>query len=345
MPTALSNDAPNANDDNDDNDDNDVIEVVVIGAGPIGKGVAAAVAARRGLSLVAVVDVAPPLQGQVVAGVAIRDDIPKKGSARRVAVLTTTSSLHKLEPWVVACVSGGMPVVSTCEELCWPWGRDEPDACAQRIDDAAKKAGVAVLGTGVNPGFVMDTLPLLLSAPCAEVRSVRVERVQDASTRRRPFQDKVGVGFDPDTVGAALAAGRAGHVGLRESAQMLAAKLGFVVDEFTEERRVIVADAAVTRGERVIEAGQVLGVEQIGRSHRGNDVVVELVFRATFGEASSWDRVVLEGTPRVDCRVDGGYPGDVATCAIVANAIAVVADARPGLLTMADVPLIVAQGI
>jgi len=318
------------------------LEVIVIGAGPIGAGVARAVAARRGLALVAVADIAPAMQGQLVAGVAIRPDIPPPSEERRVAVLTTTSSLAALEPLLHECFARGMPVVSTCEELCWPWEQPE---LARRLDAAARHAGVAVLGTGVNPGFVMDALPLALSAPCAEVRAVRVERIQDASTRRRPFQDKVGVGRDPDDVRVALEAGRAGHVGLQESARMVATTLGFAVDAFAEERRVIVAGEAVTRGGRRVEPGQVLGVEQIGRATRDGVVVVELIFRATFGEPAGHDRVVLEGTPRLDLRIDGGLPGDVATCAIVANAIPVVVDAAPGLRTMADVPLIVAPGV
>jgi 2,4-diaminopentanoate dehydrogenase len=318
------------------------LEVIVIGAGPIGEGVARAVAARRGLTLVAVVDVDPNKLGRDVAGVAVRRDIPPLTEERRVAVLTTTSSLAAIEPLVHECLARGMPVVSTCEELCWPW---EASEIARRIDEAARKAGVGVLGTGVNPGFAMDALPLALSAPCAHVRAVRVERIQDASTRRRPFQDKVGVGLAPDAVRAALDARRAGHVGLQESARMVAATLGLVIDAFTEEMRVIVADSAVERAGRRVEAGQVLGVEQRGRATRGDTVVVDLLFRATFGEPLAHDRVVLEGEPRIDMKIEGGLPGDVATCSIVANAIPVVALARPGLLTMADVPLIVAPGV
>lgn len=318
------------------------LEVVVIGAGPIGQGVARAVTARPGLSLVAVVDVDPAKQGSPVAGVAVRPDLPPPTEGLRVAALTTTSSLKALEPLLLECVERGMPVVSTCEELCWPWGAPE---LARRIDDAARRAGVAVLGTGVNPGFVMDALPLALTAPCASVSALRVERVQDASTRRRPFQDKVGVGQEPDVVKRALDQRRAGHVGLRESAAMITATLGLSTDAFTEEQRVIVAESAVECGGRRVDAGQTLGVEQIGRATRQGAVVVELVFRATFGEPQSWDRVVVEGEPRLDVRVDGGIPGDVATCAIVANAIPAVASAAPGLLTMADVPLIVGPGV
>ena len=317
------------------------IEVVIIGAGPIGQGVAKAVVARRGLTLAAVVDLDPAKVGATVAGVTVRRDLPPPSDELRVAVLTTTSSLAALEPMVLDCLARDMAVVSTCEELAWPWGLPE---VARRIDDAAQRAGRAVLGTGVNPGFVMDALPLALTAPCAHVSSVRVERVQDASTRRRPFQDKVGVGMEPAVVQAALDAQRAGHVGLGESAALLSASLGLSTDAFAEERRVIVAAEPVERAGRRVEPGAALGVEQLGRATRGGALVIELVFRATFGEERSWDRVLIEGEPRLDVRIEGGIPGDVATCAIVANAIPVVARSLGGLVTMADVPLVMGSG-
>lgn len=314
------------------------VEVIVVGAGPIGVGVAAAVARRRGLTLAAVVDLDPAKVGTTVAGVTVRRDLPPPSEEPRVAVLTTTSSLATLESQVLECLDRDMAVVSTCEELAWPWGAAEP---ARRIDDAARRAGRAVLGTGVNPGFVMDTLPLALTAPCLRVDAVRVERVQDASSRRLPFQDKVGVGHDPTAVQAALDAQRSGHVGLRESAALVAATLGLSTDAFTEERRVVIAEAAIERAGRRVEAGAALGVEQHGRATLGGRVVVELVFRATFGEPLSFDRVLIEGEPRLDVRIAGGLPGDVATCAIVANAVPVVASAPGGLHTMADLPLVV----
>ncbi len=311
------------------------IEVVIVGAGPIGAGTAAAVARRPGLALVAVVDTDAGKVGAEVAGVTVRRDLPPPSDDARVAVLTTSSSLARLEPLVLECLARGMAVVSTCEELAWPWGTPE---VARRIDEAARRAGRAVLGTGVNPGFVMDALPVMLTAPCLRVDAVRVERVQDASTRRRPFQDKIGVGQEPTSVAEALAARRIGHVGLAESAALVAGSLGLGADAFAEERRVVVAERAVERAGRRVEPGQALGVEQIGRATRAGLLVVELVFRATFGEERAWDRVLLEGEPRLDVRIDGGIPGDVATCAIVANAVPVVARAPGGLHTMVELP-------
>lgn len=315
----------------------DNVRVVLVGAGPIGVGVAREIAARRAagmrIELVAVVDIDPHKQGQLVEGVAVTSSLP---AAAHVAVLTTTSSLARIEPQVMDALARGMAVVSSCEELFFPHSQPE---IAARLDAAAQAAGRAVLGTGVNPGFLMDALPLALTAPCRRVERVRVERVQDPSTRRRPFQDKVGVGGEPAVVEQLLAAGKTGHVGLRESALFLGAKLGFSVDIFREEQRVIVAEDVVERAGRRIEPGQVLGVEQTGRAWSGGIERVELFFRAVWGEPQSHDRIQIVGEPALDVTLAGGVPGDVATCAIVVNAIPAVLDARPGLRTMAEVPV------
>jgi 4-hydroxy-tetrahydrodipicolinate reductase len=305
-------------------------KVVVVGAGPIGLGVAREVASRPGLVVHGVVDIDPQKAGMIVEGARVTREIPEGAD---VALVCTTSSLAKLEPQLAALLGKRLPVVSTCEELAWPHTQPE---IAQRIDAAARAAGVAVLGTGVNPGFLMDALPLALTAPCRRVERVRVERVQDASTRRQPFQDKVGVGLVPADVEREVRAGRSGHVGLRESAHMLATRLGFVLDGYREDVRVVVADRAVEANGRRVEVGQGLGVEQVGTGTSSGVVRVELFFRATFGQEEPRDRVIVEGEPRLDVTIAGGVPGDVATCAIVVNAIPSVRTARPGLVTMAD---------
>jgi 2,4-diaminopentanoate dehydrogenase len=324
--------------------------VIVVGAGPIGLGVAREVGARPSLELVAVVDVDPKKAGLEVEGVPVTASLPAVDpqGAPTVAALTTTSSLAKLEPLVLDVIARGMHVVSTCEELAWPWrphAQDarakERDAIAHRIDDAARARGVCILGTGVNPGFLMDALPLALTAPCRRVERVRVERVQDASTRRRPFQDEVGVGLAADVVTQGLHARTLGHVGLEESARMIAARLALPMDAFVEDMKPIVADLDVTAHGRTVHAGETIGVEQVGRATHKGALVVELFFRATFGQRDPRDRIVVEGDPPLDVVMHGGVPGDVATCAIVANAIPVLLVARPGLRTMADVPLVV----
>jgi 4-hydroxy-tetrahydrodipicolinate reductase len=319
------------------------LPVVVVGAGPIGLGVARAVAARPGLELRAVVDTDPSKRGIAAGPVAVQADVPSdvEGGAG-VALLCTSSRLAALAPQVEALVARGLHVVSTCEELVWPW-RAQPEL-AKRIDAAAEASGVAVLGTGVNPGFLMDALPAFLTGVCHHVRSVRVERVQDASLRRRPFQDKVGVGLSVEAFRAASASpGGIGHVGLRESLDLLAAGLGRTITDAAFVLEPVLADRPIERLGRRLEKGDVIGVEQRGEAQTAEGTTLSLFFRAAFGQADAHDRVVIDGDPPLDVRIAGGVAGDVATCNIVANAAHAVIAARPGLRSMLDVPLVTSR--
>ena len=113
-----------------------------------------------------------------------------------VVALCTGSTLPGIKSQLEAILAARLPIVSTTEELSFPQFSNE--ALTEELDKLARDAGVAVVGTGVNPGFAMDTLPVVLSAPCERVDSVTVDRIQDASVRRIPFQQKIGAGLEPD---------------------------------------------------------------------------------------------------------------------------------------------------
>src|SRR5262249_2500984 len=160
-----------------------------------------------------------------------------------LALLCTSSRLRSIGFDVETAIQHGYAVVSTCEELAWPFRADP--GVAERIDQLARRRGVAVLGVGVNPGLVMDRLPLALAAACGGVDSGQVERVADAAERRAPLRDKVGAGLRPAEFTAGVAAGRLGHVGLAESVALLARGLGFSPIEIRESiEPVLSSDAA-----------------------------------------------------------------------------------------------------
>ena len=222
--------------------------------------------------------------------------------------------------------------MSTCEELAFPAYRDP--ALAERLHALAVRHGVSILGTGVNPGFLMDTWPLFMSTLCADVRQVRVVRVQDASGRRVPFQRKIGAGLSLAEFDAAVAGGGFGHVGLQESAAMLAAGLGWRLDEISESIEPVLLDRAVRSAHVAVPAGAVAGLKQVAVGMRAGEPVVELEFQAYVGAPRSYETVSLAGTPPLQVTIAGGTPGDTATAAIVVNSAAAVAAAAPGLYSM-----------
>ena len=322
------------------------IRVLQVGLGPIGASIARQVGHRAGFELVGGVDLDPekvgrdlgPICGLSELGIAVAGDLSAALSSIRpdIAVVSTSSALEKVAATIEACLAAGVAVVSTTEELSFPW-RERPEL-ARRIDEAARAAGRAVLGTGVNPGFAMDALPLALSAVCERVDAVTVRRFQDASKRRLPFQRKIGAGLSVEEFEAKVASGGVRHVGLAESIGMLASAFGWTLDSITDEIWPKIAAEPVASPELSVAAGQCSGVVQLGLGKEGDIVRVRLEFEAYLGAPESYDEVEIHGSPSLTSRVVGGIPGDLATASIVVNAIPRVLAAPPGLITMRDLP-------
>ncbi|MCK4350862.1 MAG: dihydrodipicolinate reductase, partial [Candidatus Krumholzibacteria bacterium] len=204
-----------------------------------------------------------------------------------------------------------------------------------------KENGVTVLGTGINPGFLMDTWPLSMTAVCRDVEEVKAVRIQDASSRRLPFQKKIGAGRTPDEFQNLIDEGTLRHVGLPESTAMIAAGLGWELDEITEEIGPVMAESQVSSPHLTVEPGQAAGVKQISHGLIAGKEVVTLEFQAYIGAPETYDAVYIKGTPNMEVVIKGGTHGDIGTAAMVVNAARRVVEAPPGLLTMKDVPVVV----
>ena len=252
-------------------------------------------------------------------------------------VHSTSSYLVSVMEQLLGCVAAGCCVVSTCEELAYPW-RKHPELSA-KLDAAAKEEGVALVGTGVNPGFVMDKLVLTLSAVAQRVDSARAVRVVDASKRRLPLQKKIGAGMTPEEFRAQVAAGVIKHHGLPESIAMVADGLGFALDDISETIEPVIADTAVKTEFLEVQPGQVAGVHQIARGSAKGDVKVYMELRMYVGAKEPADSVELKGEPNLSLVIPGGTHGDVATAAVVVNAIPQILAAPAGLRTGRDLPL------
>jgi 4-hydroxy-tetrahydrodipicolinate reductase len=272
-------------------------------------------------------------------GIKVSADLVRtlKSAKPQVAVLCTSSSLTRVLPQIETILKSRTAIVSTTEELAYP-GRTHARQ-GRQIDGWAKKARVAVLGTGVNPGFAMDALPIALTAACERVDRVVVNRVQDARIRRLPFQQKIGAGLTPTQFQKEVDAGRVRHVGLTESIAMIADALGWKLDRVTDEIRPQVASAPVSSEFLAVDAGYVAGIIQDGVGYRKDAAVISLHMEAYLGAPESFDAVDIEGSPRLSMKIAGGIHGDIATVALVVNAIPKVLSAPPGLHTMRDMPL------
>jgi 4-hydroxy-tetrahydrodipicolinate reductase len=234
----------------------------------------AVVLSRRDIELVGAIDVDPATLNRDVAdlsglsrpsGIRVSDRATEILQVTRphVAILTTSSRFKDVLPQIKQCVDARTHVVSSCEELLLPHVRYA--AQAKDLDRHAKGVGIAVLGTGVNPGFVMDTMALAATAPCLEVKSVAVERVVNASTRRPNLQQKVGAGMTPARFRKGVKGSELGHVGLLESTHLVAEGLGWNLERVDESIKPVLATTRVKTPHVTVQAGQVAGIHHVCR--------------------------------------------------------------------------------
>jgi hypothetical protein len=324
------------------------IRTLHIGLGPIGAAVARQCVERRGFRVAGAVDIDPAKAGRDLGEVIglgrklrvpVMDDIARAIRAAKpdAALVCTSSSLATVMPQIEAVLKLKVPIVSTTEELAYPAGRNR--RLAKRIDELARKAKVAVLGTGVNPGFTMDALPIALTAVCERVDAIRVDRIQDARSRRLPFQQKIGAGLTREQFQEKVDAGTVRHVGLTESISMIADAFGWKLDRITDEIAPKVADETVSSEFLTVEKGLVCGIVQDGVGYRKGQAVVTLHMEAYLGAPESYDAVRIEGNPPLHMKILGGVHGDVATASIAVNSVPKVMAAPPGLRTMRDMVL------
>jgi 4-hydroxy-tetrahydrodipicolinate reductase len=324
------------------------IRVMHFGLGPIGVAVLRQVATRRGFKPVGGIDVDPRLVGKDLGEIAgldrklgakVMDDAAAaiKKAKPDVIVLCTLSSVRAIVPQIAAVLKFRLPIVSTTEELSYPFWSNK--SAAKKIDEMAKKAKVAVLGTGVNPGFAMDALPIMLSGVCERVDSIHVDRIQDARSRRLPFQKKIGSGLTREQFQERVDAGTVRHVGLTESIAMIADALGWKLDKITDTIGPKIAEQEVSSEFLKVEPGLVCGIIQDGIGYKGEQPFITLHMEAYLGAPESYDAVTIEGKPRIYSKVDGGIHGDIATASITANMIPKILTAPPGLRTMRDMVL------
>ena len=324
-----------------------MINVIQYGLGPIGNKITKILSERKKFKIIGAVDISDNLIGKDIGtlaglsdplGIKIVKSIAEVEEKEKTdaVILTTTSSLEKIKPQVLEIVSQGYNVVSTCEELTYPWLTNPQ--IAKDIDEAAEKNNVTVLSTGVNPGFLMDFIPVSLTAICKNVKKIKIERIQDAQYRRIPFQKKIGAGLTTAEFESKKGNGSLRHVGLTESIQMISAGLGWHLDKTEDIIEPIIAEADFNSNGISISKGDALGVQQTGKGFINNEEVISLIFKAAVGQPNPRDRVYIEGTPVVDMTIKDGINGDIATCSITVNAVSKVINALPGLKTMIDIP-------
>jgi 2,4-diaminopentanoate dehydrogenase len=324
------------------------IRAIQYGVGPIGASIARLMREKSAIEICGAIDTDPAKVGRDLGEVVGAPDAPwgveisadakdVLEQAADVVIHSTSSSLPKVMDQLMACLEAESCVVSTCEELSYPY-RKYPEAAA-KLDAVAKDWGVALVGTGVNPGFVMDKLVVTLAAVSQQIEHAKALRVVDASKRRLPLQKKIGAGMSVEEFRQQVEAGIIKHVGLLESVAMVADSLNLPVDNITETIEPIIAKEPVRTEFLSVDPGQAAGVHQIARGTSGGKDLVYLELQMYVGAKDPHDTVELTGRPNVSLVIAGGAHGDIATASVVVNSIPVILDAPAGLRTARDLPI------
>jgi 4-hydroxy-tetrahydrodipicolinate reductase len=320
------------------------IKVAQFGLGPIGIESVKLALEKSWIDVVGGVDIDPAKVGKTIG------DVTGKSSSAKIyksfdelwevakpqVVLHTAGSkadisIQQIKPMA----ERGVSVVSSCEELLVPKFR--APKLADELDAICKKSGSRVLGTGVNPGFVMDLLPICMTGVSRTVEHIYCERVVNASTRREPLQRKIGSGMDPDEMRRLFAQGKAGHAGFLESLALLGHAMGWTFTDSYELFEPMIAPYDITTKFFTVKKGQCCGIHQTVIAKTGDTHRVHMDLKMYLDAKDPHDAIKITGDPPLEVRINGGVAGDSATVASLVNAIPRVLKAPAGVLLMTDV--------
>jgi hypothetical protein len=324
---------------------NETVKLAQFGLGPIGLESLKLAATKPWADVVGAVDIDPAKAGRdlgeltgakSLAGRRVHRSIEDLLSEAKpdVVLHTTVSKFKSAFDQLAALASLGISVVSSCEELLFPQ-LNNPELAAE-LDRLCQEKGARAIGTGVNPGFVMDVLPVCMTGVSREVRSISVQRVVNASTRREPLQRKIGSGLPPEEFRQLFRDGLAGHVGLKESLALIAHCMGWKVHDITETGDAVIAEQDIRTKFLEVKKGQTCGLHQTAEGKVNGKVSLVLDLRMYLDAENPHDAIRIDGEPPLDVVIHGGVAGDHATVAALVNTARRILNTRPGLLLMTD---------
>ncbi len=326
------------------------VKVILFGLGAMGSHIAKFVLKKKGLKVVGALEIAKEKVGKDLGevlgiekhlGIQVIDDPNTLFFKVKSDIVIHAMGFYltQVYPQIIKCVKAGINVVSTCEELSYPYYKFPK--LAFELDKLAKENGVTILGTGINPGYLMDTLPIALTGPCINVKSIKVTRMMFSGNRRNSYQKKIGTGLTTKVFNQMIKDGKmTGHVGLVESICMIASSLGWKLSDIVElPPKPVITEKETKTTYTTIKSHHVVGLKSVAYGIKNGEKVITLQFVSHANVKKPYDSVTIEGTPTIHERIEGGIHGDLGTVAMVINSIPKVIKAKPGLVTMKDLPI------
>lgn len=331
------------------------VKVALWGFGAMGSGIGKALLNKQGIEIVGVCDLHPMRSGKSIfellgvergerKDVIIQSDIKKVVFDRNcdLCILATDSFTAKAFDKIKYIVEQGVNVISTAEEMSYPKAK-EP-VLAEKIDQLAKTHNVTVLGTGINPGLIMDLLVVCLSGCMTDVEHITAKRVNSLSPFGVAVMEEQGVGLSVEQFNEGVDSGKlAGHVGFNESIHMIGDALGILVDKFEQQMQPIVTSVDRKSQYGFAKSGDVAGVNMTGQGYVDGQVVIDMIhpqqIEPELEGTYTGDYIELKGNPPVSMTIKPEVNGGVGTIAMCINMIPQVINADSGLVTMIDLPV------
>ena len=330
------------------------VKVIMWGIGEMGKGMVEMLLDKKGVEIVGVVGRTYRLGKSMYDYLDVergdREDIIIKEydelikeKAADVVIISTDSFTKDNFDKIKLCLENKINVISTAEEMSYPYAQ-EPEL-AKEMDRIAKENGVTVLGTGINPGLIMDLLVVTLTGACIDVESIKAERVNNLSPFGPAVMNGQGVGITVDEFNRRVKENTLdGHVGFPESITMVADALGWELsDEIELSREPIVSSVYRKAPNAEVQAGDVAGCNMKGFGKVDGQLKIEMVHpqqvEPQLEGGSTGDYITIKGTPNINMSITPEVPGGIGTIAMCVNMIPQVINSRPGLKTMIDLPV------
>lgn len=327
------------------------VKVLVWGLGAMGSGMVSMLARKEGVKVVAGIARTPAKAGKDLGeiagcepmGVRATNDAAEAFRTKPdVVLLNTASFVREVFPEIETCLSRGAHVITIAEEMAYPWVAS-PEL-AEKLDSLAKKAGKTVLGTGINPGFVLDTLIITLTGVTRDVKRIHARRVNNLAPFGPTVMRTQGVGTTVAEFEKGLKENTiVGHIGFPQSCHLIARALGWKIDRVIEEREPIISKVERKTKYVSVKPGDVAGCRHTARAYSGGREVIFLEHPQQvcpeLEGVETGDYINIEGDPPISMAIRPEIPGGTGTIAIAVNMIPAVVEARAGLLTMADLPV------
>lgn len=329
------------------------IKVIMCGLGAMGSGMAKLIGEKEGIEIVAAIDSHKDKRGKSLKEVLgihkyehviISDDFHNtiQNTEADIVLLAIDSFVEKVYPYIEFILQSKKNCITIAEEMAYPYTINEE--LSLRMDKIAKENHVTLLGTGVNPGFVLDTLVVVLTAACRKIEKIKAVRINDLSPFGTTVMKTQGVGISEKEFYEGLENGSiVGHIGFKQSIPLVAKALGIAIDHIEEFREPIISKTYRKTPYAEVKPGMVAGCRHIAYGKFKGKVVITMEHPQQvlpeLENIKTGDYIEIQGDPNLSLSITPETPGGIGTIALAVNMIPQVISANPGLKTMIDLPL------